>query len=44
MKIKEDGKVIRKVKLTVDKNVKKANYLELLGRNIRDMVTGKINI
>lgn len=44
LKIKEDGKVIRKVKLTVDKNVKKANYLELLGRNIRDMVTGKINI
>lgn len=44
LKIKEDGKVIRKVKLTVDKNVRKANYLELLGRNIRDMVTGKINI
>ena len=44
LKIKEDGKVIRKVKLTVDKNVKKANYLELLGRNIRDMVTGKISI
>ena len=44
LKIKEDGKVIRKVRLTVDKNVKKANYLELLGRNIRDMVTGKINI
>ena len=44
LKIKEDGKVIRKVKLTVDKDVKKANYLELLGRNIRDMVTGKINI
>ena len=44
LKIKEDGKIIRKVKLTVDKDVKKANYLELLGRNIRDMVTGKINI
>ena len=44
LKIKEDGKIIRKVKLTVDKNVKKANYLELLGRNIRDMVTGKISI
>ena len=44
LKIKEDGKIIKKVKLTVDKNVKKANYLELLGRNIRDMVTGKINI
>ena len=44
LKIKEDGKIIRKVKLTVDKDVKKANYLELLGRNIRDMVTGKISI
>lgn len=42
LKIKEDGKVIRKVKLTVSKNIDKANYLEILFRNIRDMVTGRI--
>ena len=42
LKIKENGKVIRKVKLTVNKNIGKINYLNLWFRNVRDMVTGRI--
>lgn len=44
LNIKEDGNVIRSVKLTVDKDVLKINFLELLLRNIKDMLVGNINI
>lgn len=44
LKVKKDGKVLKKVKLTVSKDVKKANYLELLGRNMKDMITGNISL
>ncbi len=44
LKVKKDGKVLKEVKLTVSKDVKKANYLELLGRNMKDMITGNISL
>lgn len=44
LKVKKDGKVLKEVKLTVFKDVKKANYLELLGRNMKDMITGNISL
>ena len=44
LKIKENNKIIRTVNLTVNKNVKKAGILELYIRNLKDMLSGKINI
>ena len=40
--IKEDNKVIRKVELTVNKDIKKANILELYWQNLQDILTGNI--
>lgn len=40
--IKEDNKVIRKVELTVNKDIKKANLLELYWQNLQDILTGNI--
>ncbi len=40
--IKEDGKKIRTIDLTVDKDVKKANLLELYLRYLKEMITGNI--
>lgn len=42
LSIKEKGKVIRKIDLTVDKNVKKANVFELYIRHLKDVVTSNI--
>ena len=42
--IKEDGNEIKKVQLTVSKGVLKINFIELLFRNIKDMVIGNICI
>lgn len=44
LKIKENGKVIRTIDLTIDKDVKKANIVELYLRNIKDILTGDISI
>lgn len=41
--IKEDDKVIRKVDLTVNKDIKKANMLELYWQNLQDILTGNIS-
>ncbi len=40
--IKEQGKVIRKIDLTVDKNVKKANIFELYIQHLKDTITGNV--
>lgn len=42
--INEDDKMIKKVPLTVSKDVLKINFIELLIRNIKDMIVGNINI
>lgn len=42
MTIKQDGKKIRTINLTVDKDVKKANLLELYLRHLKEIVTGNI--
>lgn len=44
LKIKENNKVIRTVELTVDKDVKMANIIELYIRNMKDIFSGEINI
>lgn len=40
--LKEDGKVIRKIDLTVKKDVKKANFFELYIRYVKEIITGEI--
>ena len=42
--IKEDKSEIKKIPLTVSKDVLKINFMELLFRNIIDMIVGNINI
>lgn len=42
--IKEEGKKIKTIPLTISKNVKKINFIELLLRNTKDIITGNINI
>ena len=44
LRIKADGKLIRDVPLTVDRNVFKINFIELFMRNIRDITMGKLSI
>ncbi|MBR3198899.1 MAG: D-alanyl-D-alanine carboxypeptidase [Bacilli bacterium] len=44
LKIFLNGKVIRTIKLTVDKDISKINFIELFIRNLKDMVKGNINI
>jgi len=44
LKIKEDGNVIRNVKLTVEKDIQKANFFEVFIRNMKDMITGNMSI
>ena len=41
--IKEDGNVIKKLKLTVKNDVDKANFGNLLWRNIKDMIIGNMS-
>ena len=41
--IKEDGNVIKKLKLTVKNDVEKANFGNLLWRNIKDMIIGNMS-
>lgn len=42
--IKEDGNNIQTLKLTVEKNVEKANFVNLLFRNIKDMIVGNMSL
>ena len=42
--IKENGKVIRTINLTVDKDIKKANILELYLQYLEDAITGNTSI
>ena len=42
--IKENGKVIRTINLTVDQDVKKANILELYLQYLKDIVTGNTSV
>lgn len=42
LKVKEDGKVIKKVDLTVKENVEEANLIELYLRYLSDMIVGNI--
>ncbi len=44
LKIFENGKFIRNINLTVDKNISKINFIELFIRNLKDMIRGNINI
>ena len=44
MIIKEDNNVIQTLKLTVEKDVLKASYVNLLVRNIWDMISGNISL
>jgi D-alanyl-D-alanine carboxypeptidase (penicillin-binding protein 5/6) len=44
MIIKDGDKEIKKVNVTVNRNVNKSSYLDLLSKNIRNIVTGNINI
>ena len=41
--IKENKKEIKKIPLTVEKNISKINFIELLIRNIRDIIIGNTN-
>lgn len=42
--IKEDGKNVKTVKLTVSKDVERANFGNLFLRNVKDMITGNMNL
>ncbi len=42
--IKKDGKTIRSIDLTVSEDVGKINFFGLFLRNIKDMVTGNVNV
>ncbi len=44
LKIKEDGKIIGTVDLTVDRDVSKINFIELFLRNLRDIIIGNVSI
>ena len=44
LKVKENGKYIRTINLITEKEVKKANILELYTQNLNDIVTGNISI
>ena len=44
LKIKENGKVIRTIDLTVDKNIKKISLWKLYLRNLKDIFTSSIAI
>ena len=44
LKIKENKKIIRTIKLTVSKDIEKANIIELYIRNLKDIFTGDINV
>lgn len=44
LNIKENGKVIKKIKLTVDRDVFKIHFWQLLFRNIKDMIVGNISV
>ena len=44
LKIKENGNIIRKVNLTVDKDISKINFIELFLRNLKDIIVGNISI
>lgn len=42
LKVKEDGKLIKEITLTVKQDVKEANILELYGRYLKNMIIGNI--
>lgn len=42
--VKEDSKKVREVNITVKENIEKANILELLYRNLEDILIGNIKI
>lgn len=42
--IKENDKPIKRLKLTVNKNINKASFLDLFKRNTEDMIIGNMNI
>lgn len=44
LQVKEDGKIIGKVEVTVSKDLEKISFIGLLGRYITDIFTGNINI
>ena len=44
MIIKDGDKEIKKVNVTVNKNVNKSSYIDLLSKNMRNIVTGNIKI
>ena len=44
LNIKGNGKVVRTVPLTINKNVLKINLFELFLRNVKDIIIGNINI
>ena len=44
LKIKENGKTVRTIQLTVDKNISKINFISLFLRNLKDMLTGNLSI
>lgn len=44
LNLKEDGKVIRKIDLTVDKDISQINFFELYLRNMKDMILGNVNV
>lgn len=44
MIVKENDKEIKRIELTVNKNVNKSSYLDLLIKNLRNIVTGNIQI
>lgn len=41
--IMEDGSVIRKISVTVKEDVKKANFLDLYLRHLKDIISGDIS-
>lgn len=42
--LKENDKVIRKIDLTVDKDIHQINFIEMYLRNMKDMILGEINV
>ncbi|MBR2840581.1 MAG: D-alanyl-D-alanine carboxypeptidase [Bacilli bacterium] len=44
LNLKEDDKIVRKIDLTVDKDVSQINFFELYLRNMKDMIIGNLNV
>ena len=44
LKVKNNGKIVKEVELTIDKTIKKASYLDIFFKNMKNIIIGDIKI